>query len=382
MSDHAVLSASGAHRWLNCLPSARLELEFVNNESSAAAEGTAAHALCEHKLKKALHMRSKRPVSVYNSDEMEEHSDAYVEFVMEQLELAKQSCTDPLILIEQRLDFSCYVPQGFGTGDCIIIADKKLHIIDFKYGMGVLVDAVDNPQMKLYGLGALEIYDSLYDIEEVSMTIFQPRRENVSTWTIRVEDLKAWAEKELKPKAKKAYDGEGEYLPGEWCTFCRAAVKCRARAEEKLKLAQSEFKLPPLLTDSEIEEVLSKLSDLTKWANEIIAYATDAAVNHGKEWHGFKVVEGRSVRKYKDEDAVAEVAKANGYKDIFRQSLITLTEMERLMGKSKFEKILGDLIYKPPGKPTLVPLSDKRPAMNVSNAKNEFNEITEECEYE
>ena len=382
MSDHAVLSASGAHRWLNCLPSARLELEFVNNESSAAAEGTAAHALCEHKLKKALHMRSKRPVSVYNSDEMEEHSDAYVEFVMEQLELAKQSCTDPLILIEQRLDFSCYVPQGFGTGDCIIIADKKLHIIDFKYGMGVLVDAVDNPQMKLYALGALEIYDSLYDIEEVSMTIFQPRRENVSTWTIRVEDLKAWAEKELKPRAKKAYDGEGEYLPGEWCTFCRAAVKCRARAEEKLKLAQSEFKLPPLLTDSEIEEVLSKLSDLTKWANEIIAYATDAAVNHGKEWHGFKVVEGRSVRKYKDEDAVAEVAKANGYKDIFRQSLITLTEMERLMGKSKFEKILGDLIYKPPGKPTLVPLSDKRPAMNVSNAKNEFNEIMEECEYE
>lgn len=382
MSDHAVLSASGAHRWLNCLPSARLELEFVNNESSAAAEGTAAHALCEHKLKKALHMRSKRPVSIYNSDEMEEHSDAYVEFVMEQLELAKQSCTDPLILIEQRLDFSCYVPQGFGTGDCIIIADKKLHIIDFKYGMGVLVDAVDNPQMKLYALGALEIYDSLYDIEEVSMTIFQPRRENVSTWTIRVEDLKDWAEKELKPKAKKAYDGEGEYLPGEWCTFCRAAVKCRARAEEKLKLAQSEFKLPPLLTDSEIEEVLSKLSDLTKWANEIIAYATDAAVNHGKEWHGFKVVEGRSVRKYKDEDAVAEVAKANGYKDIFRQSLITLTEMERLMGKSKFEKILGDLIYKPPGKPTLVPLSDKRPAMNISNAKNEFNEITEECEYE
>lgn len=382
MSDHAVLSASGAHRWLNCLPSARLELEFVNNESSAAAEGTAAHALCEHKLKKALHMRSKRPVSVYNSDEMEEHSDAYVEFVMEQLELAKQGCTDPLILIEQRLDFSCYVPQGFGTGDCIIIADKKLHIIDFKYGMGVLVDAVDNPQMKLYALGALEIYDSLYDIEEVSMTIFQPRRENVSTWTIRVEDLKDWAENELRPKAKKAYEGEGDYLPGEWCTFCRAAVKCRARAEEKLKLAQSEFKLPPLLTDSEIEEVLSKLSDLTKWANEIIAYATDAAVNHGKEWHGFKVVEGRSVRKYKDEDAVAEVAKANGYKDIFRQSLITLTEMERLMGKSKFEKILGDLIHKPPGKPTLVPLSDKRPAMNVSNAKNEFNEITEECEYE
>ena len=382
MSDHAVLSASGSHRWLNCLPSARLELEFENSESNAAAEGTAAHALCEHKLKKALHMRSKRPVSVYNSDEMEEHSDAYVEFVMEQLELARQSCTDPLILIEQRLDFSCYVPQGFGTGDCIIIGDKKLHIIDFKYGMGVLVDAVENPQMKLYALGALEIYDSLYDIEEVSMTIFQPRRENVSTWTIPVKELKDWAENELKPKAKKAYEGEGDYLPGEWCNFCRAAVKCRARAEEKLKLAQMEFKLPPLLTDSEIEEVLSKLSDLTKWANEIIAYATDAAVNHGKEWHGFKVVEGRSVRKYKDEEAVAEAAKANGYKDIYRQSLITLTEMQKLMGKKKFEQILGGLIHKPLGKPTLFPLSDKRPAMNISNVKNEFNEITEECEYE
>ncbi|HFI2424527.1 MAG: DUF2800 domain-containing protein [Parabacteroides sp.] len=382
MSDHAVLSASGSHRWLNCLPSARLELEFENNESNAAAEGTAAHALCEHKLKKALHMRSKRPVSVYNSDEMEEHSDAYVEFVMEQFELGKQSCTDPLILIEQRLDFSCYVPQGFGTGDCIIIGDKKLHIIDFKYGMGVLVDAVDNPQMKLYALGALEIYDSLYDVEEVSMTIFQPRRENVSTWTIPVEELRDWAENELEPKAKKAYDGKGDYVPGEWCTFCRAAVKCRARAEEKLKLAQMEFKLPPLLTDSEIEEVLFKLSDLTKWANEIMAYATDSAVNHGKEWHGFKVVEGRSVRKYKDEEAVAEAAKANGYKDIYRQSLITLTEMQKLMGKSKFQEILGGLIHKPPGKPTLVPLSDKRPAMNISNVKNEFNEITEELEYE
>jgi hypothetical protein len=214
------------------------------------------------------------------------------------------------------------------------------------------------------------------------MTIFQPRRENISTWTISAEELINWAENELRPKAKMAYNGEGEYLPGEWCTFCRAAVKCRARADEKLKLAQSEFKLPPLLTDSEIEEVLSKLSDITKWANEIMAYATDAAVNHGKVWDGFKIVEGRSVRKYKDEDSVAEAAKANGYKDIYRQNLITLTEMQKLMGRTKFEEILGDLIYKPPGKPTLVPLSDKRPTMNVSNVKNEFNEITEELEYE
>lgn len=378
MADHAVLSASGSHRWLNCTPSARLELEFENTGSESAREGTAAHALCEHKLKRALHMRSRRPVSDYDSDEMEECTDAYAEFVMEQYEAAKQVCEDPVILIEQRLDFSCYVPDGFGTGDCLIISDDRLHIIDFKYGMGVLVETEDNPQMKLYALGALAVYDALYDIREVSMTIFQPRRENVSTWTIPVEDLKAWAENELKPRAKMAYDGKGEYLPGEWCTFCRAAVRCRARAEEKLKLAQTEFRMPPLLTDAEIEDILAVLPDLTKWANEITAYALDAALNHGKEWNGFKVVEGRSVRKYRDEADVAEAAKEAGYKDIYRQSLIPLTEMQRLMGKDKFEEILGGLITKAPGRPTLVPMSDKRPAMNVSNAINEFYEIKED----
>lgn len=378
MADHAVLSASGSHRWLNCTPSARLELEFENTGSEAAREGTAAHALCEHKLKRALHMRSRRPVSDYDSDEMEECTDTYVDFVMEQYEAAKQVCEDPVILIEQRLDFSCYVPDGFGTGDCLIISDDRLHIIDFKYGMGVLVEAEGNPQMKLYALGALTVYDALYDIREVSMTIFQPRRENVSTWTIPVEDLKDWAENELKPRAKMAYDGEGEYLPGEWCTFCRAAVRCRARAEEKLKLAQTEFRMPPLLTDAEIEDILAVLPDLTKWANEIATYALDAALNHGKEWNGFKVVEGRSVRKYRDEAAVAKAAKEAGYKDIYRQSLIPLTEMQKLMGKDKFEEILGGLITKAPGRPTLVPKSDRRPAMNVSNAINEFNEIKED----
>lgn len=378
MSRHAILSASGSHRWLNCTPSARLELEFENTTSEAAREGTAAHALCEHKLKKFLKKRSKRPVSDYNSDEMEECTDAYAEFVMEQYEEAKKSCKDPVILIEQKLDFSCYVPEGFGTGDCIIISDDKLHIIDFKYGQGILVEAEHNPQMMLYALGALEIYDALYDIKEVSMTIFQPRRENVSTWTIPIEELKVWAEEELKPKAQMAYDGDGEYLPGEWCTFCKAAVKCRARAEEKMRLARMEFNMPPLLTDAEIEEVLTVLPDLTKWANEITAYATEAAIHHGKEWNGFKVVEGRSNRKYRDEQLVAEAAKEHGYTDIYRQSLIPMTEMQKLMGKSTFEEILGDLIYKPPGKPTLVPNTDKRPAMNVTNAENEFNEIVED----
>lgn len=372
MSDHALLSPSASHRWLNCTPSAVLETEFDNKSSPAAAEGTAAHALCEHKLKRMLHRRSKRPVSDYNSDEMEEHTDAYVEFVSELLEKAKQNCKDPLVQVEQRLDLSEYVPGAFGTADCLIIADGTLYVIDMKYGLGVLVSAEENPQLKCYGIAALRIYEDLYDIKEVALSIFQPRRENVSTWTISAEDLKNWAENELKPKAQMAYKGEGEYCPGEWCQFCRAAVKCRARAEEKLRIAEEKFKLPPLLTDTEIESILPMLPDITKWANDISAYALEMAVSRGKEWNGYKVVEGRSVRKYADEDAVAKAAKQNGYTDIYRKSLITLTEMQRLMGKKKFEEILGGLIVKPPGKPTLVPVTDKRQAMNVSDAKNDF----------
>ena len=223
-SKHAVLSASGAHRWLHCNPSARLELEFADRETEAAAEGTAAHALAEHKLKKALKLRSRKPVSPYDCDEMDAYTDGYVEFVLEQLEEARALCADPLVLIEQRLDFSCYVPDGFGTGDCLIVADKLLHIIDFKYGQGVLVDAEENPQMMLYALGTLRQFDHLYDIAQVAMSIYQPRRENVSTWTISVEQLMEWAEHTLKPKAEMAYQGEGEYVPGPWCTFCKAAV--------------------------------------------------------------------------------------------------------------------------------------------------------------
>ena len=371
MSKHAFLSPSGSHRWLNCTPSAMLESEFPDGSSSAAEEGTAAHAFCEHKLKKALRRRSKRPVSDYDSDEMQEYTDSYVDYVLEQLEVAKQTCKDPMVLIEQKVDFSEYVPDGYGTADCIIVSDDTLQIIDFKYGH-ILVTVEENPQLMCYSIGALNLFDSLYDIKEVTMHIFQPRRENVQSWTIPVDELKAWAENELKPKAQMALNGEGEYHPGEWCQFCKAAVRCRARAEEKLRLAQQEFKMPPLHTDSEIEEVLTILPDLTKWADGILAYATDAAVNHGKEWSGFKVVEGRSVRKYKDEELVAQAAKDHGYTDIYRQSLITMTEMQKLMGKKQFDQILGDLIVKPQGKPTLVPVTDKRTAMNVTNANNEF----------
>ena len=371
---HAVLSASGSHRWLHCTPSALLELEFENRTSNAALEGTVAHDLCEHKLKKALKMRSKRPTSEFDSDEMEEHTDNYVSYILEKMEMAKHTCKDPLVLIEQRLDFSKYVPHGFGTGDCLIIADKNLHIIDMKYGQGVLVSAEENPQMKLYAIGALETYDALYDIEEVSMTIFQPRRENINTWTISANELKVWAENELKVKAELAINGEGDFCSGEWCQFCRASIKCRTRAEENLKLAKLEFKMPPLLEDFEIEEILGKLSDLTKWANDISTYAADSAINHGKQWNGFKVVEGRSNRKYSDEVQVAEIAKEHGYLDIYKQSLITLTEMEKLMGKTKFCELLGELVVKPKGKLTLVPNTDKRQAVNIANVKNEFME--------
>lgn len=376
MSNHAFLSPSSSHRWLNCTPSAVLESKFENKSTKASEEGTVAHAWCEHKLKTILRRRSDEPISHYTNNEMQEYTDLYVDFVLEQFNLAKQKCKDPLILIEQKVDFSEYVPNGFGTADCIIVSESKIHIIDFKYGMGVLVDAFDNPQMKCYALGALKIFDRLYDIKDVSMSIFQPRRDNVSTWTVSADELKGWAENVLKPKAELAVKGEGDYCVGDWCTFCKASVRCRARAENNLKLAQEEFRLPPLLTDSEIENILSVIPNLTKWANEIMAYATESAVNHGKHWNGFKIVEGRSVRKYKDETAVAKALEDAGYKDIYRKSLITLTEMQKLLGKQNFNEILGNLIIKPKGKPTLVPETDKREAMTITDVKNEF--ITED----
>ena len=374
-NQHALLSASSAHRWTHCTPSARLEQEFADRETEAAAEGTAAHALCEHKLRRVLKMRSKKPVSQYDSDEMDGFTDDYVQFVKEAIAEAKQYCKDPIVLIEQRLDFSCYVPEGFGTGDCLIVADKLLHIIDFKYGQGIVVESENNPQMMLYALGALRLFDHLYDIDTVSMTIFQPRRENISTWTIPVDTLVEWAEQTLKPKAELAFSGKGEYAVGSWCQFCKAAVKCRARAEAKLELARYEFRLPPLLTDDEIEDILSKLDDLQKWAKDIFAYAQEAAINHGKQWNGYKLVASRSNRKYSDEEAVAQAAVKAGYKDIYKKSLITITEMEKLMGKKTFAEIIGRYITKPQGKPTLVPASDKRAAINVTGAKDDFTVI-------
>lgn len=367
MSRHALLSASSSHRWLNCPPSARLCETCEDKGSDYAAEGTDAHTLCEYKLKTALGLPAENPTEnlSFYSEEMEECAGGYAAYILELVETAKQTCADPVVLIEQRLDFSRYVEGGFGTGDCVVIADGTLHIVDYKHGQGVLVEAVDNPQLKLYALGALEIFDGIYDIDTVSMTIYQPRRDNVSTYTVFKESLCQWAEDVLKPAAELAYAGGGEYHCGEWCQFCEAKYECRKRAEANMELAKYDFKLPPLLEDDEIESILGKIDGLVAWASDIKDYALRAALG-GKRWQGWKLVEGRSNRRYISEDVVAQTVQKAGY-DPYEHKLMGITAMEKALGKAKFAELLGGLVEKPQGKPTLVPESDKRPAMNTAN---------------
>lgn len=373
MGKHALLSASSSHRWLNCPPSARLCENYEDKGSDYAAEGTDAHSLCEYKLKAALGIPAKDPTAdlTYYNEEMEECANGYAAYILELVETAKQTCSDPQVLIEQRLDFSRYVEDGFGTGDCVIIADGTLHIVDYKHGQGVLVVAENNPQMKLYALGALEIFDGIYDINTVSMTIYQPRRDNVSTHTVSKESLYQWAEEVLKPAAKHAYAGGGEFKCGEWCQFCKAKYECRTRAEHNMELARYDFKLPPLLTDDEVENILGRIDELVSWASDVKDYALQAAID-GKQWHGWKLVEGRSNRRYTDEAAVAEAVSAAGY-DPYERKVLGVTAMISLLGKKRFEEILGSYIEKPQGKPTLVPESDKRPAIHM--AKQDFSEF-------
>lgn len=373
-NTHSIYSASGAHRWMACPPSALLEQQFPSETSSFAEEGTAAHDLAEHKLKKALKMRSRKPNSKYQTDEMDEMTDLYVEYCLEVIEKAKENCKDLQILIEQKLDFSDYVPEGFGTGDLVIVGTGTLHVIDLKYGRGVIVSAEKNPQMMLYALGALSLFEMLYDIDKVSMTIIQPRVDNFSTYELSVEELLTWAEEELKPKALLASQGEGEFCAGEHCRFCRARNQCRARTLKNLELLKYEFSDPALLSDDEIAEVIGVAEELSKWASDIYTYATALAINEGKEWDGFKLVEGRTRRKFTDEEAVAETAKAAGYTDIYKQSLISITEMEKLMGKKKFGEILGTFVEKPKGKLTLVPETDKRQAVDPITAEFQVEE--------
>lgn len=370
--SHALLSASSAHRWVHCPPSALATDGVADAPSDAALQGTAAHALAEYKLKRFLKRRAKRPTSEWIDEEMEGHTDDYVAFVAQHLESAREHCPDPQVYVEQRLDYSHLAPGGFGTGDCVIVAEPTLQVIDLKYGMGVEVSPVENPQLMLYGLGALAAFDALYNIEEVALSIFQPRRTNVETWTISTQDLITWGENTVKPIAALAVRGEGDYQAGSWCQFCRIAPTCRVRAEANLALAKREFTPPAELTDAEIADVLARIPQLKTWAADVEAYALSLAVNQGKTWDGFKLVAGRSVRKYTDETAVSEAAEAAGYHDIYDKRLITLTAMEKLMGKKTFNEVLGGLVVKPVGKPTLVPESDKRPALDIRSAESEF----------
>ena len=375
MGGHARFSPSSANRRLNCPPSLVLEEQFKDEESQYAAEGSAGHAMAEYLIKKHLKQRSRRPVSDYYSDELLEAVDEYVSFVIGEIEEAKRICSCPVFTVEQRVDASEYVDECFGTADMVIVTDKVAHVIDLKLGKGVQVFAEDNPQLMIYGLGILGMAEMLYDVETVRLTIFQPRLNNSSTWDIAPEALKAWGEEVLKPRGAMALMGAGEFNAGSWCRFCKARNQCRARAEEFLAIAKMEFRQPALLSDDEIAEVLKVSDELAKWSADVYAFAQDQAIVHGKEWNGFKLVEGRSNRKYTSENEVAEAATTAGYTDIYKRSLVTITEMERLMGKQEFTRILGHLVYKPQGKITLVPDSDKREAINKTTAAAEFQEV-------
>ena len=374
MGAHARNSPSALHRTLNCPPSLVLGEQFQDEESQYAAEGSAGHAMAEHLIKKHLKQRTKRPVSDYYSDDLMEAVEDYVAFIIEKIEEAKRECKSPLFSVEQRVDISEYSPDCFGTADMVIVTDKVAHVIDLKLGRGVEVSAEENPQLMAYGLGVLEMAEMLYDIEVVRLTIFQPRINNFSTWDITPEVLKTWGEEILKPRSAMALAGAGEFQAGSWCRFCKARNQCRARAEEFLRLAKMEFQQPALLSDDEIAEIIKISDELAKWASDVYAYAQDQAVTHGKQWKGYKLVEGRSNRKYSSDEEVEKAAQEAGYTDIYKKTLIGVTEMERLMGKKEFARILGKLVYKPQGKVTLVPDSDKREAINKSTAAADFQE--------
>jgi len=383
MSKHALLSASTAYRWLNCTPSARLTEKLEDIQSVYAAEGTLAHSLAELQLRYLLKLITK---ATYNkelktiqanelyTEDMPDEVEKYISFVFERLTEAQSHTEDALIFLEQKLDVSKWVPEGFGTGDCIIIADGTMEVIDLKYGKGVEVSADHNPQMMLYALGALEEYGFIYDIEKVRMTIAQPRLDNFSTWEISVEDLLAWAEGALTEKAKEAWEGNGSPVAGDWCKFCKVKAACKAKAEAMLAISeQYQERNPNLLTIEEIAEILHKAEEIQAWAKDIQDYALEQARDHGVKFPGWKLVEGRSNRTYSDKDQVYNVLIAAGFdeKTILKEpELLGITAMEKAIGKKKFNELLAGLIIKPEGKPTLVVESDSRPELN--SAEKDF----------
>lgn len=365
---HAVLSASSAERWIKCPPSALPNATVEDKGSVYAEEGTAAHALCEAKILRALGMSDEPEPhdETYYNKEMEECAEGYKNFVLD--ECAK--ATSPEIFIEQRLDFSEYVPDGFGTGDCVIISEDSLHIIDFKYGKGVEVNAENNAQLMCYALGALAIFSDLYEINDVILTIYQPRKSHIDTWGISREALIDWATSVLAPQAQLASKGEGEYCAGEHCRFCKIKATCRARAEYNLELAKYDFKMPAELTHQEVEIILDKAAQTKAWLDDIEAWALDQALA-GTAFERYKVVEGRSNRKYTDEQMVEELILAAGFDPYKPKEIKGITDMEKTVGKKKLTELIGEYIHKPKGKPVLVPITDKRPCY-ISDAAEDF----------
>ena len=375
MAKHAYLAASASERWLKCPPSAKLCAQEEDRGSPYAQQDTDAHELAAYLAEKALGRRSRDPTEdlTWYDAEMQEAAEGYAAFVMEQVAEAKSLCSDPLVCIEQTLDFSKWVEHGFGTGDCVIVADDLLHIVDLKYGLGILVsasgeDGTGNSQLKCYALGALDTFGDLYDIRRIKLSIYQPRRENVDTFEMKVEDLLRWADDVLSPIAKLAFTGDGEFCAGDHCVFCKVKATCRARADYNMELAKYEFEKPAMLNDEEIASILPMIDSLVSWATDIKEFALQQALS-GTVYEGYKVVEGRSNRKYSDETAVARIVQEAGY-DPFEKKLLGVTAMQRQLGKKRFQELLGGFLYKPPGKPVLVPTSDSRPEMNT--AANDF----------
>ena len=411
---HALLSASSSKQWLHCPPSVRLQEGFPNESSVYAAEGTFAHEVCEYKVRKYLHERVKRPQSEeYDTEEIEQITDVYAEFVISIIEQMKENGCEPLAFVEERVDYSHIAPSGFGTADMLIIGKDEhgrglLHVCDFKTGAGVFVDADHNSQMMLYALGGLAAYGFLYDVEIVRMSIIQPRLDNISTFECSRQELEDWGES-IKPIAKLAYEGKGEQHPGDWCRFCRAKPVCKACADEALALCREEFldldagafddtaeesdmtapyeadtqtavfKQPGLIPISELAEILPTLNRISSWIEAVFAFVSSEAINHGVPIHGYKVVEGRSKRVFTDTKAVVDTAVQNGYTDLYKQSLITLTEFEKMMGKKKFNELLGEYVAKPPGKLALVPESDPREPVDLTATPDqEFSALPDE----
>ena len=374
---HALLGASSSARWLVCTPSARLEAMFPDEQSPYAAEGTIAHDLAESILRHKLEGKKAPKLDDY-STEMIEAVNRYVDICEEKVNESRARSSDAEAMIEARLDFSRWVPDGFGTGDMVIVADGILEVIDLKYGKGVPVSAIENTQMRLYALGAYDINEFLYDIKSVRMTIVQPRLDSISTDEMAIEELLDWGE-EIKPIAQRSFRGEGECTPCDYCNFCKARHTCRALADTCLTAFYKDGgKLNQLLTDSEVSDILAMKDLITKWIKGVYDFAYEKALSGEKQWPGYKLVEGTSRRTITDPKAAAQTLLDNGYKekDIFKpRELEGITNLQKVLGKQGVAKYLEAYIDKPEGKPTLVPESDKRPAINtVETMMNEFDD--------